>query len=258
MPNQHGDFIWYELITKDTEAALRFYGEVVGWTATPFGDNSVGGAYLVWHADGIPVGGLTSLPADAGEMPPAWFGYVAVNDVDAIVSAMEADGATTMMAPMSMPGVGRMALVADPQGVPIYVMRGESQESSTAFSSDIEGRCAWNELATDDPDAAMAFHFKHFGWTKGDPIPMGEAGVYQLFNQGESAIGAIMRRSPQAPSCWSYYFRVPSIAAAKERVETAGGTVIVGPMEVPGGDEILVCTDPQGAMFCLVGKSGTA
>ena len=111
---------------------------------------------------------------------------------------------------------------------------------------------------TDDPDAAMAFHFKHFGWTKGDPIPMGEAGVYQLFNQGESAIGAIMRRSPQAPSCWSYYFRVPSIAAAKERVETAGGTVIVGPMEVPGGDEILVCTDPQGAMFCLVGKSGTA
>ena len=58
----------------------------------------------------------------------------------------------------------------------------------------------------------------------------------------------------QAPvSAWSHYFRVADIDAATAAVRAGGGTVMTGPMEVPGGDWIIQGTDPQGAFFALVG-----
>ena len=63
-----------------------------------------------------------------------------------------------------------------------------------------------------------------------------------------------MRKPPQAPvSAWSHYFRVADIEAAKATAEAAGGTIMMGPMEVPGGDWIIQGMDPQGAFFALVG-----
>jgi len=53
-----------------------------------------------------------------------------------------------------------------------------------------------------------------------------------------------------APS-WIFYFTVPAIDAAAERVTEAGGQIINGPMEVPGA-WVLQCLDPQGAMFALL------
>jgi hypothetical protein len=52
---------------------------------------------------------------------------------------------------------------------------------------------------------------------------------------------------------WRFYFRVPSIAKAKETAEAKGGSIAMGPMEVPTGDYIVIGTDPQGAEFALVG-----
>ena len=52
---------------------------------------------------------------------------------------------------------------------------------------------------------------------------------------------------------WRYYFRVPSISNAKETAETKGGRIAMGPMQVPGGDYIVIGVDPQGAEFALVG-----
>jgi predicted enzyme related to lactoylglutathione lyase len=51
---------------------------------------------------------------------------------------------------------------------------------------------------------------------------------------------------------WGYYFNVSAIDAAAERVKAAGGAIMMGPHEVPGGQWILQCTDPQGACFALV------
>jgi predicted enzyme related to lactoylglutathione lyase len=55
------------------------------------------------------------------------------------------------------------------------------------------------------------------------------------------------------PPLWTYYFRVANLDTAKVRAETGGGTIMHGPQEVPGGDHILIASDPQGAMFALVG-----
>jgi hypothetical protein len=69
-------------------------------------------------------------------------------------------------------------------------------------------------------------------------------------------MGAIMRKPEQAPvSAWTHYFRVADIHSAKATVEAAGGTIMLAPMEVPGGDWIIQGSDPQGAFFALVGKN---
>ena len=70
-----------------------------------------------------------------------------------------------------------------------------------------------------------------------------------------TAFGAIMPRQVEAmPPIWTYYFRVAAIGEAERRARQAGAAILHGPVEVPGGDHILIATDPQGALFALVGK----
>ena len=52
---------------------------------------------------------------------------------------------------------------------------------------------------------------------------------------------------------WFYYFNVDEIEAAVSRTKSAGGEVLMGPHEVPGGSWIAQCRDPQGALFCMTG-----
>jgi predicted enzyme related to lactoylglutathione lyase len=255
MTNRHGSFIWYELMTSDAAAAERFYGDIIGWRAEPFGGGGMD--YRVVHAGDEAVGGIMEMPATAasGGMKPGWFGYIGVDDVDAAAAGIEAAGGTVHAPPQDIPGVGRFAMVADPQGVTFYIMRGSSDEESRAHDGDAVGHCAWNELATSDPEAALAFYRAQFGMEPGDAMDMGEMGSYQFIDHGGKTIGAVMRQMPGGPPpMWDYYFRVPSIAAVLPRIEAGGGKLIHGPHEVPGGDYIVMGTDPQGALFHLVGK----
>jgi uncharacterized protein len=166
------------------------------------------------------------------------------------------------MAPFDIPNIGRIAMVTDPQGAPFYVMKptppaDRPDAVSDVFSPTAEQRVGWNELSTSDAVAALNFYTSQFGWEKGDAMPMGDKGDYRFINRNGEMLGAIFpsaagARADETPH-WRYYFRVPSIATAKDAVEQNGGRVVHGPMEVPGGDHIVIGIDPQGAEFALVG-----
>ena len=121
MANHHGDFIWYEILTSDAAAAADFYGKVIGWTAK--GAEQPGMDYNFFFA-GDPadtrngVGGFMALTPDmaAGGAIPAWIGYIAVDDVDSSAAKIISAGGSVLMPAMDLEGVGRMAMVADPQG----------------------------------------------------------------------------------------------------------------------------------------------
>ena len=253
--NKHGDFIWYELVTGDAAAAQAFYGDVVGWRFSDFADG--GSGYRLFSAGEAAVGGLLELndAMRADGARPGWLGYVAVDDVDASVARIEGLGGQVMMPAEDIEGVGRMALVADPQGAPFYVMRGSSDQRSDSFASDAPrvGHCAWNELSSTDPAAAWDFYETEFGWTRDGALEMGPLGQYE-FVRHDHMLGAIMPKMPEMPvPAWTYYFRVPDIDAAAARVEAGGGQVLSPPMEIPGGDYSMSGIDPQGAAFALVG-----
>jgi predicted enzyme related to lactoylglutathione lyase len=110
---------------------------------------------------------------------------------------------------------------------------------------------------TKDISASMRFYQHLFGWEPSQAIDMGPMGIYQEFNRGRRMIGGMMHKPKgmaEAPPYWGIYFRVADINASAERVKANGGTIVNGPLEVPGGDWVLSAMDPQGAAFALHAK----
>jgi predicted enzyme related to lactoylglutathione lyase len=253
MSNSHGRFVWYELMTTDTQAAEAFYRDVVGWSAKDAG--MPGMSYTLFSVGGSHVAGLMALPQSAREAGarPGWNGYVAVDDVDRRAAQLAEAGGTVHRAPDDIPGVGRFAMVADPQGAVLALFKPAAGDGAPAAARGTPGHAGWNELLAADGQAIFPFYADLFGWTKADAMDMGPMGIYQLFAVDGVPIGGMMTKPAEVPApFWLYYFNVDGIDAAKARVEAGGGTIVYGPDEVPGGSWILQCLDPQGAMFALL------
>ena len=254
--SNHGRFIWYELLTPDVAGAKAFYGAVVGWTSQdmPMGP---AGTYTLLEADGNGVAGAMDFPPELKPqgVPPNWTGYVCVDDCDAAAAKVKSLGGAVQRAPEDIPGIGRFAVVADPAGAVFAIMKPIPPEGSRPeVPRGTLGHGSWHELYGGRPEDIFDFYAQMFGWTKGTAMPMGEAGTYQLFHNQDGEVGGMMAKPPQIPApCWLYYFQVGEIEAAKGRIERAGGQVLNGPMEVPGGAWIVQASDPQGAMFAVVG-----
>jgi predicted enzyme related to lactoylglutathione lyase len=249
MTNSAGNFVWYELMTTDTKAAENFYRDAVGWQARDAGMQGM--SYTIFSAGDAMIGGLMELPKSAREAggKPAWIGYVAVADVDASASQVSRLGGRVHRQPDDIPGVGRFAIVADPQGATFALFSGTGEGHRPAREA--PGNIGWHELVAADWQKAFDFYSGLFGWTKAESIEMGPMGTYQLFAAGGETIGGMMTRTDTDPF-WFYYLNVDAIDAAQDRVKKGGGKIINGPMEVPGGSWIVHCLDPQGVVFALV------
>ena len=248
--------VWYELMTTDMKAAESFYKNVVGWTTEPF--PGAGKPYTALNRKGdVGVGGILERPAEM-KAPPFWAMYVAVPKLEDAVAQITRRGGKTHTDVISIPDVGRMQLMMDPQGAAFYVIEPASEEQRPDAAPEV-GDASWIELATTDPNAALKFYQEIFHWQPGQAMDMGEMGTYQIFNRPRGQIGGIMKKPAamaSAPSNWQIYFRVPNVDAAAERIKANGGKVINGPIDVPDGDRILNALDPQGAAFGLHQKKG--
>jgi predicted enzyme related to lactoylglutathione lyase len=255
-----GDFIWYELLTGDIAGAKDFYDAVVGWNIQDRSDFP-NDYRMIGRSDGKFAGGAMQITGDMKEhgAKPTWLAYILVPDVDASAEAIRQRGGQVHMPPFDIPGVGRVAMVSDPQGAPFYVMKplppeGDPNAKSDVFSADAEQRIGWNELSTTDPAAARTFYGEQFGWGTDEFMDMGEMGQYRFIDHGGQRLGALCGVMPGGQPKWRFYFRVPSISKAKETIEGKGGAVAMGPHQVPTGDWIIIGSDPQGAEFALVGR----
>lgn len=254
-----GDFIWYELMTPDAEGSKGFYDALIGWDIGP-GAPEYNGYRMINRSDGKFAGGVLPLTAEMQEhgAKPTWLGYILTPDVDRSVASVEQAGGKALMPAFDIPNVGRVAMVTDAQSAPFYLMKPLPREDdpdakSDVFSRDAQQRVGWNELVTSDPVAARGFYGDQFGWTSDNFMPIGEQGEYRFFEHRGVMIGAVAGTMEGQQPHWRFYFRVPSIAKAKETAEANGGRIVVGPMEIPGGDYIVIGFDPQGAEFALVG-----
>ncbi|HLJ72150.1 MAG TPA: VOC family protein [Roseiarcus sp.] len=253
MSDNHGKFVWYELMTTDMAAAEPFYRSVVGWSARR--EDTPATPYTIFSAGAAGIGGLMPLPKSARDMgvPPHWTGYISVDDVDVYARKVAEAGGAILVPPADIPNVGRFAVAADPDGVDFNLFKPRDGAAPPAVAPGTVGHAGWRELYAGNLDAAFAFYSKLFGWTKGEAFDMGAMGVYQLFATGAEPVGGMMTRPPTMPRpAWTYYFNVAGINDAAGRVKAGGGQVVNGPMQVPGGSWIVQCLDPQGAMFALV------
>lgn len=260
--------IWFELMTPDIDAVREFYRAVVGWKIADSG-MPVGTGNMDYRAiergDGGMAGGVMAMSRDMLDQGarPGWLTYFEVDDVPATVARVEQLGGKTHMPPRTIE-VGTMAMVADAQGAPFYVMDptpppGRPDAKSDVWDREKAGHCRWIELATTDAPAAREFYRTLLGWRFENTMPMGAAGDYLFIQHEDEQLGAINPMIGEGqPPAWLFYFGVEEVGAALEAAKANGGTVIHGPHEVPGGQHVFIATDPVGAMVAFVGSKGAA
>ena len=247
-----GKFGWYELMTSDTEAAGKFYSNVVGWTTKDVGNADM--QYTTFNVGESGVAGMLHLPQHTG-----WIGYIHVDDVDAHVDKIVEAGGKLWKPATDVPGMLRFAVMADPQGAGFVVFTSNPAMPSPADppKPPTPGTIGWHELYAADLEPAWEFYSTMFGWTINHDMDMGPMGVYRIFNDGDDTklmgAGGMMTKDPNVPNpTWGFYFAVDGINAAIERINAAGGKVLLGPHQVPGDSWIVMAEDPQGAKFNLV------
>ena len=117
-----GSFCWRELRTKDLDAATDFYSKMFGWTldqskltTTPYKEIVV---------DGAAAGGMMPIDENWPEgVPSHWASYISVDNADETVARITANGGTVRVPPFDAPGVGRMAMAADPSGADFAIIQ---------------------------------------------------------------------------------------------------------------------------------------
>ena len=247
-----GRFCWYDLMTPDPGAAEGFYKEIAGWGTDISQASEM--PYTMFTNGGKPLGGVMQLPEEARAQgaPPHWLAYIAVPDVHETTAKAKALGAHTYVEPQEIPNVGSFAVLADPQGA-VFAVFASAEEVPGHDEPPTKGEFSWHELATTDHEAAFDFYADLVGWQKTDAMDMGEMGIYQMYGAGSSTLGGMFNKPAEmpAPPHWLYYISVDDVNAAVEKVKALGGQILNGPMEVPGGDMIAQCMDPQGAAFAL-------
>jgi len=111
--NEPGCPIWHELNSPDLPTATAFYAEVLGvaWESMPM---ETGDDYTCLMVAGRPVGG--AFPPQMEGIPPHWEVYLNVEDTDATAARAVELGGRELQPPWDVPGVGRLAILQDPQG----------------------------------------------------------------------------------------------------------------------------------------------
>ena len=248
-----GKFVWYEYMGHDLEAAGKFYSDVLGWNIVNPGMGPLD--YRIGSVGSYGVAGLMTIPDDAKAMgaPPCWTAYIYVEDVDAAAAKLAAAGGSLKRGPWDIPGVGRMAIVTDADGAYFGLFRDAGGNPPPPPAPGTPGLVGWRELHANDGAKALGFYSEQFGWKKDREFDMGPVGVYHIFASHPGEMGGVMTRMAHTPGVfWLYYFDVDAADAAIERVKTGGGQVVNGPQQVPTGQWVIQCVDPQGAFFALV------
>ena len=241
-----GRFVWHELMSNDTHAALRFYSKVAGWKPQVWEEQP---SYTMLMTGKSPMGGLMPLPeeARAGGTPPAWITYIATPDVDETAMKAATLGGRVLRQPADIPTIGRFAILADPQGAMFAAF--SPLELPPPEGLPEEGDFSWHELMTSDWQGALTFYQQLFGWDTTDAFNDPTIGTYQMYGRNGRTLGGMF--NAPTPPLWLAYIRVSDARKTAALITKNGGTVINGPMEVPGGDWITQALDPEGVLFAV-------
>ncbi|MGI5169759.1 VOC family protein [Spirillospora sp. CA-253888] len=244
---------WVDLVTPDLAAAGAFYTGLFGWHAHA-GDGERGHTLL--SLDGDPARPVAAMMLHVPEAPPGtpalWTTYVSVADVDAAAGAAAAAGGRVFLGPMEVPGMGRFAMVFDPQGAHLGLWQPGGFTGAAVV--DETAAYTWSELATRDPEGAAAFYGATLGWRGAGYAFEGTAYTEWKTSAGSPVAGMVRmdgRWPAEARPYWAVYFAVADCDAAARRAAELGGAVLLPPADLPVG-RFAVLADPQGGLFSVM------
>ncbi|MET9132821.1 VOC family protein [Streptomyces antibioticus] len=250
-----GSPCWLDLGAPDVRAAASFYAAVLGWEYEPMGEGVEGGMF---RKDGKIVAGLGKLTEEGAR--PAWMIYYSVPDADAAAQTVERLGGTVRVPPTDLDEWGRMAQFSDPLGGQFAAWQPGTTKGVDLV--DAPGSLSWVELYTTDAAAAKEFYGEVFGWSFDAMDLQGDAGEYDLITPAglpeERMHGGVMEMTEvnltltDGRPYWHPVFGVEDCDAAVAKVTENGGSVQMGPEDVPDVGRLAVCLDPWNADFVLL------
>jgi predicted enzyme related to lactoylglutathione lyase len=243
-----GKFVWFDLLTNDVPGTKRFYGQLFNWEFV--GEPSSGSNYATIKKDGIPIGSVIYLKrTDEKVSESRWLSYLSVPDVDQAVKNIRDGGGVVLKEPRDFPDRGRIAVVRDPQGAMLALIRakdGDPAEGDLAI-----GKWMWNELWTNDVDASIAFYMTLAG-LKHEIIDLSMGEKYtQLKQAGRTRAGVVPIPWEDVNPNWLPYVAVSDISTTIALAKTLGGTVVIEPDDTISDDSVAVIVDPAGAALAI-------
>lgn len=250
-----GVFSWVDLATTSVDGANEFYGGLFGWSP----DITYNGDVLIYsmsQLDGHNVAGVGPIDEDfmTAGMPVAWTSYVNHSDADAVAKRVAAAGGAVMVEPMDIFDSGRMGIFQDPTGAVFGVWQPKAHIGAQLVN--MPNTLTWNELQTNDVEAAKTFYAAVFDWTYET-----DEGGYVLCNadgRGQAGMMAIQEDWGDVPSNWAVYFLVEDADEAFARATKLGATAL-SPVSAAGSvGRFALLQDPQGGVFNIIEYAGDA
>jgi predicted enzyme related to lactoylglutathione lyase len=247
-----GQIVWRDLVTDDLEAVQEFYGGLFGWTFADVQDD--GRVYSVIRRNGQAIGGIVPVDdRDPAVSSARWLSLMSVPDVDATIADLRAAGGSVEVGPRTNPTRGRMALVRDPQGAQLVLVRAAGGDPPFRTESDIgSGDWLWTELWASDAGAASSFYVDLVGYSAERPQVDGAPSEYRVLRVGgrpHAGVNEIPWDDVQ-PN-WLPYVRVDDPAAVARRAEELGGRVLIAPDPSVRQGSAALLMDPTGAAFAI-------
>lgn len=249
-----GEFCWVDLSAHDLEAAVAWYGDLLGWSHTVMETPGGGPPYAFFQKGEAVVGGIGQMSDDMKAMgiPPMWNSYISSADCAATEAWVKEIGGTVTVPTMEVPGHGKLAFFMDPEGASFAAWEATGDGSPGILMGEPGGVC-WNELMTRDVAQASGFYAKLAGWEFAE-MPMGDFNYTMIKSGAKDAGGMMPMEGPQfagIPAHWLVYLAVADCDGTAAMALETGGKVNVPPTETPVG-KFSVLSDPQGAVFAVI------
>jgi predicted enzyme related to lactoylglutathione lyase len=249
MATNIGRFVWHELHTSDRGKAVKFYTQLMGWETKDV-NMGPGEPYSLCLMGGKDFAGITKSMAPAN-VPPHWLPYLGAENVDATAEKVKSHGGKIIGAPMDIPEVGRFSVVADPTGAAFAIYKGVKAYPEEPATPPVGAFC-WEELVTNDPEAAAKFYAGVFGYTV-EEVPMGPMGTYRILKRGDRQTAGIVKTPPGAPPQphWLEYLACANVDTSTRNAKEIGAKIHLEPTDIPKIGRFSVIGDPTGAAVAL-------
>jgi len=241
-----GRFVWYDLVTNDIPAARAFYGELFDWEFEEIPDHP--NKFVLIRSGGIPIGGLVQLDRQNPDSTESqWIGSLSVTNVDSMVQRFVDRGGAVLGGPVDIERRGRVAVVSDPQGAILALVRTEDGDPP-AREPRIDD-WLWQELWTTDGPSALVFYQETMGY-QSQTVEVDVGAYHVLQRDGHSYAGLAQLPWDSVPPVWLPYIKVEDPAAMAGRVEGLGGRVVLSPDQIRNGNAAVI-EDPTGGMLAI-------
>ena len=234
-----GKFVWIDLVTEDVVSAAAFYSGFFGWRAARSRQNE---DYYLFFRDDRPIGGMVALDNRDRQKPESfWMHTLSVNNVDQTIALVRNHGGKVLEGPLNAEGRGRMALISDPSGAPLILLRAMSGDPDGEGSK--AGEWFWTDLFTRDAPKAGVFYNAVAGY-QAERVQVEDDHRYHLLKQdGRVRAGMVELDWNDLKDNWLPYFKVEDVGQSIETARRLGGLLIVRK------DDVAILSDSTGAAF---------